>query len=110
MARGRVLIAVAATLALSGGVSCGGSGGDGGDDGTPTEIVGVITEISRSGGTIDAITIRSERETQRVELDPTIEYGFDLEHLEEHRTTGDPVRCTVVLRGADLVATMILDA
>jgi hypothetical protein len=108
VARRAQLIAVAATLALGGGAACGGAGG--GSDRTPNEIVGVIVEIFRSDGTIEAVTIRSDRETQRVELDPAIDYGFDLEHLEEHRRTADPVRCRVTLRGAEVVATAILDA
>ena len=66
----------------------------------------MITEISRAGGRIDAITIRSDEETHRVELDPAIDYGFDVEHLEEHRATGDPVRCSVARRGDALVATV----
>ena len=38
-----------------------------------------------------------------------VAYGFDLEHLREHLATGDPVRCTVELRGDRLYALSILD-
>jgi hypothetical protein len=107
MARRALLTTAVAALALAGGAGCG--GGDG-EDGSPTEVVGPITEISRSGGRIEAITVRSGGETEQLRVDPAIDYGFDLEHLEEHRRTGDPVRCTVTRRGDDLVATVILDA
>jgi hypothetical protein len=110
---GRALVVAVAALALASSASCGGSGGESGGDTTAaaTEVVGVITEISRTGGTVDAITIRSEdEETHRLELDPAIDYGFDLEHLEEHRREGLPVRCHVAHRGDAAVATVILDA
>lgn len=99
---------VAAALALAGGASCGGA--DGGDGPERQEIVGVVTGISRSGDGIEAITVRSGGDSRRIELDPAVDYGFDVDHLEVHRETRDPVRCRVVRRGDDLVATLILDA
>jgi|RhiMetdeSRZDD1v2_1073273.scaffolds.fasta_scaffold612579_1 hypothetical protein len=38
-----------------------------------------------------------------------VAFGFDLEHLREHLATGDPVSCTVELRGDTLYAVTILD-
>lgn len=74
----------------------------------PEELTGVITAIERDGsGEIEAFTID---ETHRIRIDPARDYGFDLEHLEEHETTGQPVLVTTEPRDGAAYAVEILDA
>lgn len=78
---------------------------------TPTEVTGEITAIARGGdGRIAAFTVDTGVRRHEIRIDAEREYGFDLEHLEEHRATGDPVRVTLENRDGRLYAVEILDA
>jgi hypothetical protein len=70
----------------------------------------VITEVKRAQGEITGLTVDAGAESYVIEIDPEREYGFDLEHLEEHRRTGDPVRVDLKDRNGRLVALTIVDA
>ncbi|HEX6262295.1 MAG TPA: hypothetical protein VF097_05550 [Actinomycetota bacterium] len=78
------------------------------EESVPGEVTGAITEIARGDGDeIEAFTVDG---THRIRIDPGREYGFDLEHLVEHQTTGDPVRVTTESRYGVAYAVEILDA
>ena len=71
----------------------------------------MITEVHRTGGEVTSFTVRTDDDTTyRLATPRDVAYGFDLDHLDEHRTTGDPVRCAVEERDGRLVATAIDDA
>lgn len=101
-------------IALSGVVAaCGGGSGDGAATATsvtsdttasteakvPEEARGLITNIEREAGEIRAFTVKTDDgETYRIELDDR-DYGFDLNHLQEHLDQRLPV--TVALEDVD---------
>ena len=88
-------------------VSCGGS-----EPAPPPErVTGLITEIGRDDdGAIESFTVQEEGRTFRVRIDPRRDYGFDLEHLEEHRASELPVLVRLEQRNGALYAVEILDA
>jgi hypothetical protein len=110
MARHARLSALGAALVLLAG--CGGDGSTSGDDGgdAPREVTGRITTIERTDGRISALDVTSDGKSYRVVVAADIEYGFDLEHLEQHQSQHLPVRCPLEQRGDELVATAIWDA
>ena len=102
----RPLLALA--LALT--AACSSAGGD--PSPVPAEVTGVIIEIERGdGGEIAAFTVReNEGSSYGIRIDHARDYGFDLEHLVEHQTTGDPVVVTTEDRDGSAYATSIVDA
>jgi hypothetical protein len=77
----------------------------------PTEVTGLITAIGRNDeGAITSFTVEEVGTPYRIRIDPTRDYGFDLEHLEVHRDQRLPVRVTLEDRDGTLVAVEILDA
>jgi hypothetical protein len=77
----------------------------------PDEVVGTIIAIQRNDrGTIESFTVQQAGQEYDIRIDPSVAYGFDLEHLEEHRAQRLPVRVTVEQRGDLGYATQILDA
>lgn len=97
-----------ACLVVGTGVAC----GRGGDDlrEPPSELVGVIRAVERLDGDVSAFTLESGGETYEILIAEDVDYGFDLSHLDEHRTSEEPVRCTLEDRSGRLYATSILDA
>ena len=79
-------------------------------DGAPSLLTGTIVTLERDAEGISAFTLRSGSKTYRVEIAREIAYGFDLEHLEQHRVLGQRVRCRLDERDGRLVATAIFDA
>jgi hypothetical protein len=115
----KLLTALATGLVLAMSAACGGDGGGGGggnpDRGdmsaAPGEVFGVITNVKRSGAKIEGFTLKpTDGEAQEITLDPTIDYGFDPELLEQYRQAGNDVRVTVEPREGKLYATVILNA
>jgi len=96
------------TLALT--AACSSSPGT--EPPVPEEITGVITEIERddAGGITAFMVSADEGSTHDIRIDPARDYGFDLEHLVEHQTTGDPVIVTTEKRDGTAYAVEILDA
>ncbi len=94
-------------LLLVGAVACGGS-----ERAPPPErVTGPIMEIGRGdAGAIESFTVREDGRTFRILIDPQRDYGFDLEHLEDHRTSELPVRVRLEQRNGGLYAAEILDA
>jgi hypothetical protein len=77
----------------------------------PDRATGLITSIGRGDdGSIESFTVRDGGESYRVLIDPGRDYGFDLEHLKEHRSTDWPVDVRLEQRGDELYALEILDA
>lgn len=77
----------------------------------PEEVTGPITEIdSESLGDVTSFEVTQKGEVFVVLIDPEINYGFALSHLNEHLASGDPVRVGLDERDGDLYATEIADA
>jgi hypothetical protein len=78
----------------------------------PPEVTGTITSIERSDrGPITSFTVRDDDgQAYVIRIDPSQDYGFDLEHLEEHRAQELPVHVAIERRGDDAFAVQILDA
>ena len=92
-------------------VACGGGGGSTDTPPpAPPEVTGVILEITRDEGRVASFVLLAGDSEYEIQLDPERDYGFDLEHLEEHRTTKDPVRVQTERRGEAAVALSVDDA
>ncbi len=77
----------------------------------PDQVTGVITEIGRNrSGAIQRFSVRQGTRSFDVRIDPRRDYGFDLEHLEQHLTSDWPVTVRLEPRGGALYAVEILDA
>jgi hypothetical protein len=77
----------------------------------PPTAVGVITEIDGEGSAVTSFTLETQDDgTFEVFIAEDVDYGFDLAHLHEHETTGDPVRCTLEDRDGRAYALAIVDA
>ena len=105
----RGLASAIAVALLAAAVGLAGCGGD--DVVPPAVVVGTITEIERDAGTIARFAVETDDgERYELHIAPDVEYGFDLQHLEQHRSTRQPVRCDVEERGGRLFALTIEDA
>jgi hypothetical protein len=77
----------------------------------PQEVTGPVTKIdSKSLGEVTSFEVTQKGEIYLVLIDPEINYGFALSHLNEHLASGDPVRVGLDERGGKLYATEIADA
>jgi hypothetical protein len=56
------------------------------------------------------MVVESEKLTLEVMIDPTRDYGFNLNHLYEHLDTGDPVHVPLEQRDGTAYAAEIEDA
>ena len=103
--------AVAGLLVLIA-MACGSDGPRCGDiPGPPNAVTGIITSIERDGmGRITGFTVEGSNHDVDVHIARQRDYGFDLEHLEEHRARRLPVRVTLEERCGALCAVEILDA
>ncbi len=80
-------------------------------DRAPDQVTGLITQISRgAGGDIRQFAMRQGAEAFEIRIDPRRNYGFDLEHLEQHRASDWPVTVRLDQRDGALYAVEILDA
>jgi len=78
---------------------------------TPTHVTGVVVDVDSSGlGRVTGFAIKDAGRTYDVTIDRGIDYDFPLDHLNEHRATGAPVRVRLERRGRALVALAIEDA
>ena len=76
----------------------------------PDPVTGLVTLVRFSGDEVRSLEVESEGRTYEILIDPAVDYGFNLRHLEEHRTAGDPVEVDVEVRGNRIYAVSILDA
>lgn len=78
---------------------------------TPAEVTGLIIALEQSDrGPITGFTVDAEGERYDIRVDRERDYGFELEHLEEHRAQELPVRVTLEERDDGLYAVAIEDA
>jgi hypothetical protein len=100
-----VWIALAAMLLVS--VAC----ADARPEDPPGKVTGLIVELQRDEGRIASFILEtSDDRRYEVAIDPERDYGFELEHLEEHRLQQLPVEVRIDEREGALYATEILDA
>jgi hypothetical protein len=98
----------ALTLVLLLGLSTSGCGGE--EPASPSVLTGVITEVAASGEKVTGFDLDAGGEAYEILIDPGRDYGFDLNHLYEHQSTGDPVRVRLRERDESLYALRIDDA
>jgi hypothetical protein len=104
-AMGMVRIALATVLVLS--AAC----GDARPANAPQRVTGLITEVRRDEGRIASFTVETTEDRRYdISIDQNRDYGFDLEHLEEHREQRLPVLVRIDERDGMLYAAEILDA
>ena len=86
--------------------------GDRGAPPSPERIIGLVTEVEPEDETEipTSFTVEDEDGTPfSIEIDPELDYGFDLLHVREHLVTQDPVDVSVEERDGALIATSIED-
>ena len=77
----------------------------------PEEITGPVTKVdSESLGDVTSFEVTEQGEVYVVFIDPEVNYGFALSHINEHLASGDPVRVGLDEREGQLYATEIVDA
>jgi hypothetical protein len=77
----------------------------------PNSVEGVVIEVESEGlGEVTSFMVKDGDETYEIGIDPDRDYGFDLGHLSEHRSTGDPVFVDLETREGELIAVTIEDA
>ena len=104
----RILVgAIAAAVLL---VACGGDEPTTSTGETPERVTGTITEVEPAEGTPEHFIVQEEDGDEfTIEIDPDMDYGFDLTHLHEHQASGDPVDVDIRTEGDALIATSIVD-
>ena len=94
-------------------VACGGSSDSGNDvEEPPTQVIGLITDIEPQDETELPTSFTVEEDdgdAYTIDIDPELDYGFDLFHVRDHFITDDPVDVAVESRDGALVATSIED-
>jgi hypothetical protein len=76
----------------------------------PSDVTGVITRVADADGEVASFDLDAGVESFEILIDPGREYGFDLTHLYEHQSSGDPVRVRLRERDEALYALRIDDA
>jgi hypothetical protein len=77
----------------------------------PTALTGVITQIAAGAGDeVTGFDLEAAGKSYNILIDPGRDYGFDLNHLYEHESTGDPVRVRLRAEDKTLYALRIDDA
>ncbi|MBD0348377.1 MAG: hypothetical protein ICV59_04420 [Thermoleophilia bacterium] len=105
MRRSTVRRAAALAAALATLAACGSDGSD-----VPETVAGTIVSLEYEGGLLRSFTVRDGGgETHELFVDGDVSYGFDLDHLRQHRADGAPVRCDVERRNGELIALTIED-
>lgn len=115
--RKTIAVLLLACLALLG-AACGGdeaeepSGGEAvASEDAPDEVTGVVLDVESEGvGEVTSFTLKEDDETYEIFIAEDVEYGFNLGHLSEHLTSGDPVRVPLEERDGKLYALSIDDA
>ena len=93
--------------------ACGGddsSGRAAGPD-APDQVRGPVISVDSQGlGKVRSFDVKNGDRIYEVRIDPSVDYGFPLDHLNEHRISGDPVIVRVEEREGELYALSIEDA
>lgn len=117
----RRLIALLCCCVALAGAACGGSGDEGGDAPAtsgfvaaaeaPDEVTGVLLDVESEGlGDVTSFVLKDGDAQYEIFIASDVEYGFDLGHLSEHLTSGDPVTVPLEVRDDKLYALSIDDA
>jgi hypothetical protein len=97
----RALIVVVLGLAVA--APCGGAR-------EAKELQGVVVGVESQGLTrVTGFTLKDEGAVYDIAIDPGTDYGFPLDHLNEHKVTAAPVLVVVEERAGRLVALEIKD-
>jgi hypothetical protein len=94
-------------------IACGGDGSEAPPtrSDAPSTVTGVVIEVSSAGlGRVESLVVKDGDDSYEILIDPEVDYGFNLDHLHEHRATGDPVRVELEERDGELYAQSIVDA
>ncbi len=83
-------------------VSCGG-------EDVPSRVTGVIVDVESEGEAVTGFTLESDDESFEISISEDVDYGFDLNHLNEHMETEEPVDVMLEERDDELVALSIED-
>ena len=76
----------------------------------PASVTGVIVDIESEGiGEVSAFTVKDGDKSYEVFIDPAVDYDFPLAHLNEHKTTSDPVVVRLSMKEGKLYAQSIED-
>jgi hypothetical protein len=113
----KLIVVLVSCLALLG-AACGGDEAEepaGGDtvaaEDAPEEVTGVLLDVESEGvGEVTSFTLKEGDDTYEIFIADDVDYGFNLGHLNEHLTTGDPVRVPLEERDGKLYALSIDDA
>lgn len=77
----------------------------------PNPATGVVTHVESEGiGNVTGFTLMTSGRSYEFNIDPDLDYGFDLDHLNEHRVSAEPVVVEHEERDGSLVALSIEDA
>jgi len=76
----------------------------------PTQVIGLITGLEYEGDQLVSMSVESRDDSYDILIDPEFDYGFNLKHLESHRTDELPVAVDIDARDDGLYAVGILDA
>ena len=70
----------------------------------------MITDLTYDGDQLASFVVESPAGSFDILIDPEHDYGFNLKHLEQHRTKELPVQVFLEVRDGGLYAADILDA
>lgn len=105
----RLVVGALVALALLG--ACGEASPEEEAQPAPQEITGPVTKVdSESLGDVTSFEVTQQGEVYVVFIDPEVNYGFALSHINEHLASGDPVRVGLDEQDGRLYATEIVDA
>jgi hypothetical protein len=76
----------------------------------PSQVTGLITETSYEGEQMTSFVVESREGPVEILIDPERDYGFNLQHLEQHRSQELPVQVPVESKDGGLYAVDVLDA
>lgn len=77
----------------------------------PDEVTGVLLDVESKGvGEVTSFVLKEGDDTYEIFIADDVDYGFNLGHLNEHLTSGDPVRVPLEVRDGKLYALSIDDA
>ncbi|MDQ3785058.1 MAG: hypothetical protein M3360_09310 [Actinomycetota bacterium] len=78
---------------------------------TPARVTGVVVDVTSKGlGKVTGFVLKDRGRNYDISIDREVDYDFPLDHLNEHRATGDPVQVRLEQRGRALIALSIEDA
>lgn len=85
--------------------------GEAADDAAPSELTGVIVDVTSSGlNEVSSFELRAEGENHTISIADDVDYGFPLGHLQEHVASAGPVKVELEERDGELIALTIEDA